>query len=173
MELLNQFGFDPKLLFAQIINFLVVLWVLKRFLYKPLLQTLKKRQETIQEGLNRAEKARILLEEIEKKEQKILQNAQKRAQQIIEESQNEGAEIRRQAEESAKKNAERIINEAKLKIEQDTKETEKRLTDHVSKIAIDYLQKAVSQLFDVKSQKEIMEKAMKVIKPQPKADYYE
>ena len=56
------------------------------------------------------------------------------------------------------------IDEAKQKIEHETKETEKKLTEHVSRVAIDYLQKALSQLFDAKSQKEIMEKAMGILK---------
>lgn len=164
MELLHEFGFDPKLLLAQIINFLVILWILKRFMYKPILEMLKKRQHLIQEGLDRAEKARILLEEVEKKEQKILQDAQKRAQQILDDAKNESMEIIRQTEESAKEQAGKIIEEAKRKIEQDTKETEKRLTEHVSRIAIDFLKKAVGKLFDKKSQEEIMKKAVKIIK---------
>ena len=51
MELLKDFGFDPILLTAQIINFLIVLVVLKKFMYKPVLDMLKKRENDIKKGI--------------------------------------------------------------------------------------------------------------------------
>lgn len=164
MELIHQFGFDPKLLLAQIINFLIVLWVLKKYLYGPVISVLNKRKQAIKEGLEQAEKARLLLEEVGEKEKKILQDAQKQGQKIIEEAKEHALSIMRDSEISAKERAEKIIDEAKRKIEQDTKETEKRLTQHVSNIAIDFLEKALSQLFTKKNQDEIMDKAVKIIK---------
>ena len=167
MELIHQFGFDPKLLVAQIVNFLVVLWVLKKYLYGPLLSMLNKRKKAIEEGLAQAEKARLLLEEITEKEKKILQEAQKQAEKIIEEAKEQALSVVKEAEEAAKERAEKIIEEAKRKIEHDTKETERRLTEHVSKIAIDFLQKALSDMFTEKTQQEVMTKALKIIKGKP------
>ena len=47
MEILNNFGFQPTLFIAQIVNFLILAYVFKRFLYKPILKTLKDRQKTM------------------------------------------------------------------------------------------------------------------------------
>ena len=55
MEILENFGVNPVLLAAQIVNFIIVLFILKKFLYKPILDLLKKRQFTIKEGLKQAE----------------------------------------------------------------------------------------------------------------------
>ena len=57
MEILENFGLNPMLLIAQIVNFLIVLFILKKFLYKPVLEMLKKRQTTIKDGLKQAEEA--------------------------------------------------------------------------------------------------------------------
>lgn len=164
MEIIKEFGFDPRLLLAQIINFLLVLWVLRRFLYKPVLQMLEKRKKDIETGIKNAEAANRLLEEMTAKEQKLLQNAQKQAQKIIEEARDQASSIIDESQQSAKENAEKIIEEAKRKIEQDIKETEQRLTTHVSKIAIDFLKKAVSEMFTEATQEEVMNKALKIVK---------
>jgi F-type H+-transporting ATPase subunit b len=58
MEILKTFGFDPILLGAQIINFLIIFYLLKRFLYKPVLGMLKTREDKIKEGIKQAEEAR-------------------------------------------------------------------------------------------------------------------
>lgn len=164
MELLHQFGFDPRLLLAQIVNFLLVLWVLRRFLYKPVLSMLAKRKQAIQEGIENAERANKLLEEMTIKEQKLLQNAQKQAQKIIEEAKDQATHIIKETEDNARERAEKIVAEAKQKIEYETKETERRLTEHVSKIAIDFLRHAVKELFTPKTQEELMGKALKIFK---------
>ncbi|MBU2632677.1 F0F1 ATP synthase subunit B, partial [Patescibacteria group bacterium] len=49
MEIVKQFGLDPVLLVAQIVNFLILLFILKKLLYKPVLELLKKREDTIKE----------------------------------------------------------------------------------------------------------------------------
>ena len=55
MEIIKNFGIDPLLLIAQIVNFLIIFYILKRFALKPILDILKKRENTIKEGLREAE----------------------------------------------------------------------------------------------------------------------
>jgi len=43
MDILNQFGIKPVLLAAQVVNFLALLFILKKFLYQPILKVLKTR----------------------------------------------------------------------------------------------------------------------------------
>ena len=63
------------LLAAQIVNFLIVLFILRKFLYKPILDALKKRKDKISDGIRESEEARIRLEKITKDEKMILRNA--------------------------------------------------------------------------------------------------
>lgn len=161
MQLFDQFGFNPVLLAAQIVNFLIVLWVLKKFLYKPVLDVLKKRQTEIQEGLANAEKARKMLEETIEKEKSILKKAQLDAQKILQDAKTQAQRISKIAEEEAQKRTERLIDEARNQIAQDINDAQKRLTSHVSKLALEYLEKSAKQLFTPKTQSEIMEKAVK------------
>ena len=164
MELLKNFGFDPVLLSAQVINFLIILFVLKRFLYKPLLDMLKKRQKTIEEGLKQAEEARITLESAEEKEREILKKARITADSMLEEAKKEAETQAKKIEEEAKKEAESIIADAQKKIEISEKETERKLATYVSKLAIELITQSSKTLFSEKEQKEITENALKKIK---------
>ena len=58
MELLSNLGINGKLLLAQIVNFFILLYILKRFAYKPILKVLDDRKEKIEKGLRDAENAK-------------------------------------------------------------------------------------------------------------------
>jgi F-type H+-transporting ATPase subunit b len=164
MKLLTEFGVNPILLIAQIINFLIVLWVLKKFLYKPILDTLKTRRETIATGLKEAEEARRLYEKAEEKEKEILKKAQVESKKLLEEAKKQHADMLQKAEEHAKNQADIILKEAREQIAFETKETEKRLTGHISTLAVQFLQKSLENAFTDTEQEVIMKQAMKSLK---------
>ena len=164
MELLKNFGFDPVLLGAQVVNFLIIFYVLKRFLYKPVLEMLKKRQQEVKEGLKQAEEAKILLEQTQEKEKEILKKARLTAEQLVKDARLEAVETAVKIEENAKQQAFRLIEDAKRQLELEEKETEKKLATYVSRLAIELLTKSSKYLFSEKEQKEIMANALRKIK---------
>lgn len=163
MEIVDHFGLDPYLFGAQVINFLIIFYLLKRFLYKPVLEILRKREKEIAEGLKQAEEGKILLEKAQEKEKEILVKARGEAKEIIEEAKNQGLTLGKQIEDNAKIEAQRIILEAQSQIEENRKETEKKLVSQVSSISIEYLKRALSNIFSESEQKEILQKAVKTI----------
>jgi len=161
MEILKNFGIDPLLLGAQIINFLVVLFLLKKFLYKPVFRLLQKRQEEIKEGIRKSEEAEKRLERVIAQEKNILKNANTSAKEIIDEATSESIEISKQIQDSAKKQADRIIEQAKFQIEREAKETEKRLVENVSSLSVKFLEKALEKMFTKQQQEEVIKTALK------------
>lgn len=164
MEILKNFGVEPILLAAQIINFLVVFFILKKFLYKPIFELLKKRKETIQGGLENAEKARLSLEKTLGDEKKILKNAQLHAKLIIEDAKNEAIDIAKKINDDAKKQTEKILIDAQDQIARESLKTEKRLAVNVSKIAVEFLEKSLKDFFSEKEQEKLMENALRKMK---------
>lgn len=165
MEVLKSFGLNPLLFGAQIINFLIVFYLLKRFLYKPVLDLLKKREDTIKEGLKQAEEGRLLYEKTVEKEKEILTKARESARQTISEAKSEGLILAQKIEDDSRKQAEKIIAQAKEQIVLETKEAEKKLTARISDLSIEFLQSAIKEMFSEKEQKEVLDKAMKQLKP--------
>ncbi len=161
MELIKNFGLDPLLLSAQIVNFLIILFLLKKFLYKPVQSMLQKRQDIIKEGLDKAEEAVRLLEKTKEEEKEILQKAQVEATKLIEDAKNQTLEMTKAAGEDAKKHADRILKEAQEQIAKETLGVEARLAQNTGKLAGKFLEKVLKDFFSEKEQKEIMKSALK------------
>lgn len=63
--LFEQLGINWKLFLSQIVNFFILLLVLRAFVYKPLLTIIKERNKRIKEGLEKAEEADVRLKEVD------------------------------------------------------------------------------------------------------------
>lgn len=164
MEIIKNFGLNPVLLGAQVFNFLIILFLLKKFLYKPVFDLLKKRQNTIAEGLKQAEDARIKLEKVVIEEKHILNQAQLQSRKIIEDAKLESVEIAKRVNEETKKQTEKLLSETKRQIARESVEAEKRLAVKTSKIAALMLEKALKKFFSPEDQKKIIYHALKKIK---------
>lgn len=164
MNILQTFGVDPLLLAAQIVNFLIVLWLLKRFAYKPIFEVLEKRRKKVAEGVMDAEQAGKALEKALEEEQKILKHAQAEAQELISNAQKQTADMLTDAEAQAKVRVEKILKEAQMEIDRQTQETQKKLSAYAARLAVDLLEKSLDGMVDEKTQREIVEKTAKKIK---------
>lgn len=166
MELIKNFGIDPKLLGAQIINFLIILYLMRRFLYKPVLELLEKRRKMVEDGVENAQKAQIMLDRASEKEKDILRKAREEAKIILTEARAERLQIARQMEQQTKKQTELMLAEAKEQIAHEAAQTEKKLAAHVSELAIMFLQKAGKGVFSQKDQETVIKQAVKKLKQQ-------
>ena len=164
MEIIRNFGVNPILLAAQIVNFLIIFFILKKFLYKPVLELLKKRQTTIKDGLEQAEQARIKLEQVVIEEKNILRDAQLQAKKAIEDAREISIELTKQMSDNAKKQTEKILKDAKEQISRESLVAEKRLAVNTSKLAVSFLEKALAEFFSAKDQKEVVSSALAKIK---------
>lgn len=164
MEIFKDFGIDPLLLGAQVVNFLVVLLILKRFLYKPFLGLLQKRQNEIKDGIAKAIDAQRRLEKATQEEKTILRTANENAKKIIDDATKESLEIAIQIKNNAKKEVEKTLAQARAKIDIETKEAEKKLMEHVADTSLKFLQKALEQIFTEQQQGEVIKTALKKFK---------
>lgn len=167
MEVLQNFGFNPTLLGAQIVNFLIILFLLRKFLYKPVLDLLKTREDTISEGLKKAQENQKLLEKTQKEEQIILKNAQIQAKKMLDDAKNQALAIIKDSQDSAKNQAERIIEEARFQISQEARNAEERIMGNIGKFSVEMLEKALSGFVNDDAQDDIVKKAIKQLQKKP------
>lgn len=163
MEIIKNFGVEPVLLVAQIINFLIILFILKKFLYKPVLDTLKKREDSIKEGLKQAEESKLTLEKALEEEKKILKKAQDQARKIVDDAKNQSIIIAKEVEDKSRIQSEKILLDGKKQIEEEVKLAEKRLTANVNKLSIDILKRSVKEMFSGSEEKKLIDRAVKEI----------
>src|SRR6184192_4890121 len=82
----DTFGWDPKLFFSQVISFIIVAYLLKRFAYKPILAVLEQRRQQIAQAQLNAEKIKQQLAEAEQRHAEILAKANAEAQRMIDQA---------------------------------------------------------------------------------------
>ncbi len=134
MEILNQFGINPILLAAQVVNFFILLFILKKFLYKPILKVLEERRKKIAESLRNAEEIELKLRKTQEQSENIIADTLEESKKILDDTNKVAAQIL----EDTNKQAERIL----MKTTEDTKkfiEFEKaqmmnQVKDHLSNI---------------------------------------
>ncbi|OGZ59844.1 MAG: ATP synthase F0 subunit B [Candidatus Spechtbacteria bacterium RIFCSPHIGHO2_02_FULL_43_15b] len=116
-ELLHNLGIKWQLLLAQIVNFLILLFLLKKFLYKPMLKFMRERRETIERGLKKSELAEIQFQEFRKMQAEQLTKTRTEAQKIMEDAKKRAEEAKAQILEEAKIQAEILFSRANKDIE--------------------------------------------------------
>ena len=117
---LGALGVNVHAFIIQIISFLIVLLILKKFAFKPILKVLEERKKLIESGVKLGHEMKKKSAELEDEISTKLHEARSKADNIINSAQQEARELVLSAEDSAKAKAEQINADAKEKIKRDT-----------------------------------------------------
>ena len=118
-ELIRHFGIDWKLLLAQAVNFFVLLFLLRRFAYKPILRMLKERKREIEKGIEFKEQAEKELRSIDDLRKETIKEARGQALGIVAEAESLGRGKKDEIVKEAQKKAEAILTEGKRGVEEE------------------------------------------------------
>ena len=160
-ELLANLGIDGKLLIAQLINFAILLFVLKKFLYKPILDFLDKRKKLIQEGLENAEKIDEKLEAISEKEDRTLTKARSKAKVIIDDAKGTGTDEAAKIVTAAEERVEKMVADAQQKIDAERESMLKEAREQLGELVIAATKKVVTTSTSDSVDKSIVDSAVK------------
>jgi F-type H+-transporting ATPase subunit b len=111
---------DPGLYIWTIVVFLVLLGLLAKFAWKPLLEALEKRQESIRRSLDDAAKAKQELERLQVESQRILAEARAEAETIVARTREDANRLRDEMRQKAQQEAANIVKNAEKQIELET-----------------------------------------------------
>ena len=163
MGTLGKFGLDPILLVAQVVNFLIIAWILNRFLIRPLLANMKARREKIAQGLEDAEKARAALESAAQERDKILQDASAEAFRLLQNARDEAERLRAAALDRAGADAERLIEEARAGMALERQDMEKAVQGLSLELSGKILENVVEGLFSDEEKRRIVARGIERI----------
>lgn len=161
MDLLTKLGIDWRLLIAQIVNFTVLLFVLYRFLYKPLLALLEKRRQRIEKSLEDAARIEADAKRMEElKREKVLE-AQREAAKVMEEA-GAKAEAQRQAVvEKTKQEAATVVAKAKEQIQAERADAMRGVQAETANLVVAVAEKVLREKLDEVKDKKFIEESMK------------
>lgn len=161
MQLFKDFGFEWTFFIAQIINFAILAFIFQKFLYKPVLSVLKKRQKQIAQGIEDAQNAALELDKANEKSDKIIKNASTEAEKILEEAKADAEASREKILTDARTNAEKIIAEARATGEADREKMLTEAKDAAVAISQRMLEKIVGELFTKEEKEKIIARDIK------------
>src|SRR5690606_19293763 len=105
------------LIFWKLIGFLLLLFVLTKFAWRPILDSLKLREDSIEEALRSAELAKEEMTNLQAGNEKLLQEARLERDKIIKDATEASAKLKEEAKQVAAKQTEKMIADAKTAIE--------------------------------------------------------
>jgi F-type H+-transporting ATPase subunit b len=144
---IGRFGLDPIHFAAQVVNFLIIAWVINHFLLRPLMANMKARREKIMQGLADADKARVAFEDAARERDRILQEASTEAFRLLQNARDEAERLRVAALVRAGHDAERMIEEARGIMALERQDMEKAVQGLSLRLSGRILEKVVQGLF--------------------------
>lgn len=163
MFAMDKLGIQPIALLTQTINFVIIMVILTKFLYKPVTKALAERKKKIEEGLEASEKAKLELEKTEKKKIEILGKARVEAQAIVEAGRGQGKRVEKEIIEKAQEEAKALVEKGKKDVEAQYLEMEKRLKAETVVLGKNIAQKILEDTLTGTSQKAIIDKKIQTI----------
>ena len=152
---------DPGLLFWMLLAFLVVFWVLAKYGFPAIINMVDERNKYIDESLRKAHEAQERLANIEKEGESILQEAREKQALILKEAAQTRDAIVEQAQEKARAEGARLMDEAKTAIEQEKKAAIADIRKQVAELSVDIAEKVLRKnLKDDKSQMDLIDRML-------------
>jgi F-type H+-transporting ATPase subunit b len=156
----ETFGWNPWLFFSQVISFVIVALLLRRFAYKPILNVLEERRRRIEEGQLNAEKIKRQLDEAEKRYSEILAKANAEAQKMIDEARESSAHLAERKQQEAIAAAEQIIAKAREASAIEHERTMDSLKQELGRLVVDTTAKVTGKVLTPEDQQRLQEEAM-------------
>lgn len=155
----ETFGFDVRIFLSQVISFVIVALVLRRFAYKPILAVLEERRQRIAEGLLNAEKIKQQLAEAEQRYAEILATANTAAQKMIKEARDSAARVAERKQQEAVLAAEQIVAKAREATAIEHERTMTQLKRELGRLVVDTTAKVTGKVLTADDQRRLQDEA--------------
>lgn len=157
---IGAIGIDLRSLILQIINFAILLLLLKKFAYKPILDILDNRYKKVEESLKNAKDVEQLKASLEKEKETILKDAHAKAQGILEQSKKQAAEILITAEQKAMERDQQLLAAANAKIANETEQVRRSLFSEAATFISHATEKVLGKKINATTDHEIIKEAI-------------
>ena len=160
-ETLQALGIQWPKLIAQVINFAIVMFVLWKWAYKPVLKMLELRREKVAEAITNADKIKAELAATEAKRQEVLNQANDQANKLIQEAREAAAKVQAQETQRAVAAAEQIVAKAREATTQDHARMLTELKREVGRLVVQTTAAVTGKVLTPDDQRRLVEEANK------------
>ena len=154
---------DPGLYIWTILTFLVLLTLLAKFAWGPLLKALESRQETIRKSLDDAQKAKTELERIQQESAQIVRQARVEADAILTQSRSDGTALREEIRAKAREDAAGIIKNAERQIQLETTRAIQQIRHEAIDLSVEIASKIIQRNLSKEDNEKLIEEALRQV----------
>jgi F-type H+-transporting ATPase subunit b len=160
-ELFTNLGIDWRLLIAQAVNFLLILFLLKKFVFKKVIAHLEARRARIEQGLELTEKAKHEMDRINESRLRELEKGREAGEKVLADARNIASAKEKEALAMVRGEAERMLQKAKGEAEKEKIDSIRGAKDEAQKLAVFMAEKILGRSTNKEDQdqasKEVME----------------
>ena len=154
---------DPGLFIWTILTFLVLVTLLAKFAWRPLLQALDSRQELIRKSLDEAQQARQELERLQHESAQIIRQAHVDAEAVVAQSRSDAARLREELRQKAKAEAEGIVRNAERQIQLETQRALQQIRHEAVDLSVMIASKILRRNLTKEDNEKLIEEALKQV----------
>lgn len=163
-DLIHNFGIEWKILIAQIVNFAILLFVLKKFAFKPVMKILEERRARIEKAIHQAQSVEDKMREIDVMKEAVLAEARKESSEIIAKTEAAAIKVQESLIAEGNKKAEKILADAAARMKLEGEKLRDEIKNEISGLIADATERTVGDLFDANTQRKMVSQAAELIK---------
>ncbi len=153
------------LIFWQLVIFLLVLFLLAKFAWKPILTALRDREDSIDQALRMAEQAKLEMQSLKAGNEKLLADARRERDEMLKEGQNIANQIVEKAKTDATEEANRIAVQAREAIQQEKNQALAEVRNTAAQLSVDIAERLLRrELADPAAQQQLVTEYLKDVK---------
>jgi len=161
---MDKLGIDPVLLGVQIINFIILFVILKKVLYKPILQALKTREEKLSSIDAQVRDLASKQESLESNQAKVIKQAKADASKIVSDAGLEAQRIKKEAVEEGNAKAKALIAKGHAELQRQEKLMDKEVDERSRKLSQQVLARVLGRVMDESARAKSVAQAAKELK---------
>ncbi len=146
------------------LNMVIIYLLVRRYLYKPMANFMKNRQDTIANNLKTAEVERDEAQKLRAQYEESIESAKQEAREIINNARKRSEEIISEGRRAAQEQGEQIIEKAKQDLEQEKEKVFKELKDEIALISVRIAERIIETKIDVALQRQLVDRYLKEVK---------
>jgi F-type H+-transporting ATPase subunit b len=154
-------GINLPLLVAFIINFIVLFFLLRLFLFKPVLKMLDERAKRAKEGMELAEATKKEYEQAKVEVQKQIDKGRQEAQAIIAQTMQTGERLKEESRQEATRQAQLIVDRTRAELEVERDKIVDNLRKEFVDISISAAEKVIKETLDKEKHRKLIEETLK------------
>ena len=158
---------DPGLFIWTILTFLVLVGLLARFAWRPLLQALEKRQASITQSLDDAQRARQELERLQRESAQMMAAARAEAESIVARSRSDAEALREELKVKARAEAAAIVKNAERQIQLETARAVQQIRHEAVDLSVAIASKILRRQVSREDNEALIQDALRQVESQP------